>query len=268
MGNIARYLHNPINTHPVFLSVGYELSTTATQSVTNRLSDDWGVSTKHQTGVTAHAAAGDLYEIALQREFHEASTDDDVHGHCFTADNVGKGGNVRYETTTVHSKRLQYSSLPCTVQDAATAAGAKEWNPMVSSGIHSTDDLVATTKSDELQRLYVLMQMKAIDEELPDVPPAHISLAPTRVAHETHATRTTQILQLDYTAHYTGDEDCPVIIQRTTADSRHKRRDENIWTQKSPVRLHRQVPEAFAQDTTLLNLAVHNAQLGPGKSHA
>ena len=73
LGNIARYLHNPINTHPVFLSVGYELSTTATQSVTNRLSDDWGVSTKHQTGVTAHAAAGDLYEIALQREFHEAS---------------------------------------------------------------------------------------------------------------------------------------------------------------------------------------------------
>ena len=67
---------------------------------------------------------------------------------------MGQGANKRYETTTSHSKALQTSDLPSSVQDViSTDEAAKEWNPMITSGIHKTSDLTATPESDDLIRL-------------------------------------------------------------------------------------------------------------------
>ena len=43
----------------------------APRHAVNRLAEDYGAPTKHQTSITAQPAAGELYEIALQREFYD-----------------------------------------------------------------------------------------------------------------------------------------------------------------------------------------------------
>ena len=50
IANSLRFLFNPRNTHPVFSSVGADLSTVVSATQQSQLADDWGITTKHCTG--------------------------------------------------------------------------------------------------------------------------------------------------------------------------------------------------------------------------
>ena len=78
--------------------------------------------------------------------------------HSFTSDNVGSGKNMRYETTTQHVQIHRFSSLPPSVQ-TFTKDDAKKggWVLMQTSGIESSEDLVASQESDDLQKLMVIL---------------------------------------------------------------------------------------------------------------
>ena len=92
------------------------------------------------------------------KRFRDQENDDDVHGYTFTSDNVGHGKYIRYETTTRHVQTLRFSSLPPSVQEFAKEEAEKGgWVSMEKSGIESSEDLVASPESDDIQRMMVIL---------------------------------------------------------------------------------------------------------------
>jgi len=112
MGNSMRYLSNPQNTYPVFNSVGADVANTLPKSQQNRIAEQWGVMTSHQTGTSIKDRIAEQHEKHVQSHFRKLREDPNVHGVRGASDNVGHGSKLRFETSTHHVNSLIYSNLP------------------------------------------------------------------------------------------------------------------------------------------------------------
>ena len=269
LNNTARALNSPRNIFPVFESVGRDLSTTAPASQLNRIANDWGVSTTHNTALEANEMSGEGYTEAFYNELAALRDDDDIHGNRSTSDNVGKGAAKRVETTTQHHCPMRYSELPATVQGVAKSESLKRWNSMATSGIHKDEDLLCSAKSDELLRMGVIMQIQAIDESVPDSPPNQMGDMSTRAAKLKNKVATLSISETDYKTTVQGEESSDPIavskigVSKSSPFGRGPRL--SVWERGN--RLHPQIPETFSKDSTLVKLIMRNHKLCHPKSH-
>jgi hypothetical protein len=269
INNAIRAINSPRHMYPVFESVGKDLSTTAPASQLNRIANDWGVSTTHSTAIETNDILGDVYTDAFNAEFKIIQGDADVHSIRNTSDNVGHGSAKRFETTTQHHHVNRYSKLPPTMQGIATSASAKSWNSMMTSGIHKKEDLSCSQKSDVLLRLCVIMQMKEIDEALPNSPPNHIGDMPTRAASVKCKTATRIISEMDYKTTIHGEESFdPIEVTRTISNKASFKRGSRPSVLEQDNKIHPQIPETFSKDSTLIKLIMQNHKNCHPKGHA
>ena len=154
---ITRYLHSKREVAPIMTDVGLSLSLNVAESTQKQIADNWPVTTKKKAAHESLKNKVDLRRKELMNFFRKQEHDDDVFGYTFTSDNVGSGKNIRYETTTQHVQIHRFSSLPPSVQTFTKDEAKKgEWVSMPKAGIESSEDLVASQESDDLQRLMVI----------------------------------------------------------------------------------------------------------------
>ena len=269
INNAIRAINSPRHMFPVFESVGKELSTTTSASQLNRIANDWGVSTTHSTGIEKNDISGDVYTDAFNAEFAILQRDEDVHSIRNTSDNVGNGSAKRFETTTQHRHVNRYSRLPPTMQGIATSASAKRWNSMMTSGIHKKEDLSCSRKSDVLLRLGVIMQMKEIDEALPNSPPNHIGEMPTRAANVRSQTATQSISEIDYKTTVHGEDSSdPIEVSRVSSNKSFFKRGSRPSVWEHDNKMYPQMHETFSKDSTLVKLIMQNHKNCHPKGHA
>ena len=157
MANLNRLYSSPKEVHPVVSSVGKTLCLHVPARVQDELAEDYAISTRNKS---SHNHTLDLLkqqEASLLKKMKALREDPDVYAIQFFSDNVGFGKRIRFETIThyLHTHRL--SELPPSVRKWLDGKEDKksEWLPMSKSGITRPEDLLASAKSDEFQRLQV-----------------------------------------------------------------------------------------------------------------
>lgn len=254
VANASRLYSNAHNVSPVFQGAASEVAGALTSTQQNRVHENWGVFTQTKTALKRKVRAAEKKKNGMSAAYEKLRSDGDVVAFTGVSDNVGKGGNIRYETTTRHAQTMRRSNLPVSVQIKLASEGenSRKWEQMLNSGLHRTDDLCAGQKSDDLVRLNAIITAKCVDEALPGSIPLDLGPAPTRAA-VLHRKRKVQIQEYNYSGVFEEGMAQPNIAKES---KNHSRTNQNSKSQLSlwdrGRMLHPQLLEPYATVSCLL----------------